>query len=139
MSTQTRTEPARWFSGRACLIALQRHADARGTLMPLDFDALPFAPGRCFTVSDAPAGTVRGGHAHRRGQQLLICVQGRIDVDMRHGDDRARAVLEPNGSGLLIGPLVWATQRYLLPDSVLLVLASDPFDPTSYVEDAAHR
>lgn len=139
MTSRSEPEPARWFSGRACLIALQRHAESRGTLLPLDFDALPFVPRRCFTVSGAPAGTVRGGHAHRCGQQLLICVQGRIEVDMRHGDDHAREVLEPNGPGLLIGPLVWARQGYLLPGSVLLVLASEPFDPASYIEDGALR
>ena len=27
-----------------------------------------------------PAGTRRGGHAHRRDDQLLICLAGRIEV-----------------------------------------------------------
>src|SRR5690606_24543557 len=110
-----------WFGGRARLVALERHADARGTLLPLEFEGLPFAPRRLFTVAGVPAGTVRGGHAHRQGQQLLICLQGRIDLCLRRAKEEARVTLVAAGPAMLVGANVWCEQTYVEAGSVLLV------------------
>lgn len=100
--------------------------------MPLDFRSLPFQPCRIFTVSGAPAGTHRGGHGHHAGEQLLICLEGRIDLWMRRQNEEARASLAPAGPGLVLGAGVWCRQTYVSAGSVLLVLASTPYDPASY-------
>ena len=122
-----------WFGGRARLVALAARTDARGTLQPLDFDALPFAPRRLFFVHDVPAGAVRGEHAHRTARQLLFRLAGTIDVELRTADDGARVVLDRSDRGLLLEPGVWAAQTYRGADAGLLVLADEPFDPASYV------
>lgn len=122
-----------WFGGRARLVAVERHVDARGALLPLEFERLPFPPRRLFTVSGVPAGTARGGHAHRRGQQLLVCLQGRVDLRLRLADEEARATLAAEGPAMLVGAGVWCEQSYVDEGSVLLVLASEPYDPQSYV------
>ncbi|WP_051229975.1 sugar 3,4-ketoisomerase [Haliea salexigens] len=121
-----------WFDGKAHLLHLQRHRDARGCLLPLEFDQLPFAPQRLFTVSEADPGTQRGGHGHRRGQQLLVCLAGRIDVALQYGSERAEVTLDSNGPALLVSAGVWGEQTYVEQHSVLLVLASDPYDASSY-------
>ncbi len=123
-----------WFSGSVRLVDLPRHKDERGSLLPIEFGQLPFSPQRLFVVSGMSAGTVRGGHAHREGQQLLICLQGRVDVCLRHGDEEARASLLPDDTGLLIGPKVWCQQTYVDACTVLLVVSSEPYDPGSYIE-----
>jgi len=130
-ATQGRTQ---WLSGSARLVELQRHDDERGSLLPIEFDRLPFVPQRLFTVSGMPAGTVRGGHAHRDGQQLLVCLQGRVDVWIRLRDDEARVTLLPDGPAMLIGPGVWCQQTYVCEGTVLLVVSSKPYDPGSYIE-----
>ena len=127
---QSQTE---WFSGRARLVEVKRFDDARGSLLPIEFNELPFLPRRLFTVAGVPAGTVRGGHAHRYGEQLLVCIQGCIDIWLRHDDEEARLTLVPDGPGLMAGPLVWSQQTYLRSGSVLLVVASHPYDPDSYI------
>lgn len=124
----------RWFDGRAQLISITRHDDARGCLLPMDFAQLPFTPQRLFTVSGAPAGTQRGGHGHHRGQQLLLCLAGQIGVAMACANERAEVLLDDQSAALLIGPGIWGQQTYLQPDSVLLVLASEPYDPASYFQ-----
>lgn len=101
-------------------------------LLPLDFLSLPFQPCRLFTVSNVPAGVHRGGHGHHVGAQLLICLEGRIDLWMRQATEQARTALVPGGPGLLLGPGIWCRQTYATAGSVLLVLASDPYDPASY-------
>lgn len=125
-----------WFGGRARLVALPERSDARGTLLPLDFDALPFEPRRVFFVHDVPAGVVRGAHAHRRARQLLVRIAGVVDVELRAEGQSARVVLDRSDAALLLEPGVWAAQTYRDAGSSLLVLASEPFDPESYSSKA---
>ena len=134
MSAASGPEAGVWFSGSARLVAVERHVDARGALVPLEFDRLPFAPRRLFTVSGVPAGTRRGGHAHRRGQQLLVCLQGRVDLRLRLEDEEVSATLAADGPAMLIGAGIWCEQTYVDEGSVLLVVSSEPYDPASYVD-----
>lgn len=124
-----------WLGGGARLVEIERHVDARGALLPLELDRLPFAPRRLFTVSGVPAGTLRGGHAHRAGQQLLLCLQGRIDLCLRLNDEEVRTSLTAAGPALLLGPRIWCQQTYRDEGTVLLVLSSEPYDRASYIED----
>jgi len=128
-------ELASFFGGRARRLACPAVSELRGDLMALDLGELPFVARRVFAVTHAPAGTVRGGHAHRSGQQLLVCLQGRIEVRIRAAGETQRVVLTPGAAGLLIGPGVWCSQTYLEDGAVLLALASDPYDPGSYVDE----
>lgn len=123
-----------FFGGQAKLVELARKADARGALRPFYFDQMPFPPVRAFVISEVPPGTVRGGHAHRFGMQLLICLRGRIDVLMRHADEEAFVILTPISHGLIVGPGVWAQQTYVAEGSTMLVFTSEPYDPTSYIQ-----
>jgi dTDP-4-dehydrorhamnose 3,5-epimerase-like enzyme len=106
--------------------------DPRGALLPVDFDALPFVPRRLFVVRDVPVGQVRGGHAHRSAWQLLLCLGGRIRVEARREGGHDEVLLDRAGSGLLVEPGTWTAQTYLDPESALLVLASERYDPASY-------
>jgi hypothetical protein len=112
--------------------AVDLHLDARGTLGVVDLDGLPFTVRRVFVVNGVPAGTVRGGHGHSRGVQGLFCIRGRIDVELRRGEAALEVPLRPDGAGLLVRAGVWSQQRYVLGGSELLVLASEPYDPSTY-------
>lgn len=126
-----------FFGGQARLVACRRHADERGILTPFAFDQLPFTPCRSFVVTHVPAGGVRGGHAHRSGMQMLVCLHGRIDILMQYRGQAAALALEPASFGLVLGPGVWCQQKYVEDGSVLLVFASDPYDPASYLSESA--
>lgn len=130
------SEARTYFGARARLLRFRDFADSRGKLAPLPFDGLPFVPQRSFFVTHVPAGTVRGRHGHRTGNQLLFCLCGRIEVSMRAGGEEAKVNLADDSCGLLIGPGIWAQQTYLTEHAVLLVLASDIYDPASYFTDA---
>lgn len=117
---------ARW-------VTVKSFTEARGSLNAIDFSQLPFVPCRAFYVTDVPAGTVRGGHAHRQTSQLLYCLSGRIEVELRRDGRSETAVCDPASGGLLIRPGTWARQTYLEPVSTLLVLCSHPYHPESYV------
>jgi hypothetical protein len=127
-------EMTEFLGGRARRVPCARLTDRRGSLTPFDYADLPFTPRRVFAVADVPTGTSRGGHSHRSATQLLVCLNGRIDVLMRVRGDAGRVMLAPGEPGLLLGPGVWSQQTYLAPNSVLLVFASEPYDPASMSE-----
>lgn len=123
----------------AKLIELRRIGEPRGVLTEIDFSSLPFQPVRAFFVTDVPPGSVRGRHAHRHGQQILICQLGRVQILLRSEDAQELVVIEPDGPGLLLDTGVWSEQRYLESNSTLLVLCSHPYDPELYVDDERCR
>ena len=120
---------------RAFALDLPIHLDARGGLVEMDFRNLPFVPKRAFIVEGAEAGSIRGGHAHKRCQQILVCVSGVVTVETLCGDQRATHVLDSPARALLIPARIWARQIYGDCPSRLLVLASHHYDPDSYVAD----
>jgi acetyltransferase-like isoleucine patch superfamily enzyme/dTDP-4-dehydrorhamnose 3,5-epimerase-like enzyme len=111
--------------------------DLRGSLAvgEMPGEDLPFVPRRWFVVHDVPGREVRGEHAHRSCHQFLVCVHGSVRVATDDGVNRAEVDLDDPTLGIYVPPLVWASQFRYEPDSVLLVFASDPYDPDDYIRD----
>jgi UDP-2-acetamido-3-amino-2,3-dideoxy-glucuronate N-acetyltransferase len=110
--------------------------DDRGSLVAGEVPAqVPFTPVRFFLVSGVPAGSSRGGHAHRRCHQYLVAAAGTVEVEWEDGSSRETVTLGSPGRGLHLPPLTWASERYVSPDAVLMVLASEAYDRSEYVED----
>jgi acetyltransferase-like isoleucine patch superfamily enzyme len=115
----------------------EEFSDLRGRLVAgeMPTDTVPFAPRRWFLVYDVPSREVRGEHAHRVCHQFLICVAGGVRVALDDGSRRSEILLDSRTLGLYIPPMVWATQYRYEPESVLLVLASHPYDPDDYIRE----
>jgi UDP-2-acetamido-3-amino-2,3-dideoxy-glucuronate N-acetyltransferase len=96
---------------------------------------LPFIPKRYFLVFDVPSREVRGEHAHRTLQQLLVCVKGSLSVVADDGARRAEVVLDRPNLGLYMPPMVWGIQYKYTQDAVLLVLASEGYDAKDYIRE----
>lgn len=110
--------------------------DLRGRLSAREVgEALPFVPSRCFVVFDVPSKKVRGEHAHRQCEQLLVCLRGSMAVVCDDGEHRQELVLDSPALGLYLPPMVWATQYKYTEDAILLVLASHPYDADDYIRD----
>lgn len=110
--------------------------DLRGRLSAGEVGAhIPFTPKRYFTVFDVPGKHVRGEHAHRRCHQFLVSVRGSVTVVVDDGRTAEELTLDEPGIGLYVPPMVWAVQYRYSPDAILLVLASDPYDPADYIRD----
>jgi UDP-2-acetamido-3-amino-2,3-dideoxy-glucuronate N-acetyltransferase len=113
---------------------LQMAVDLRGSLVAAQApDHLPFLPRRTFLVFDVPGKDVRGEHAHRTCHQFLICARGSLAVLVDNGRDREEILLDRPEFGLYLPPMTWAVQYKYSPDAVLMVLASDPYDPADYI------
>jgi UDP-2-acetamido-3-amino-2,3-dideoxy-glucuronate N-acetyltransferase len=112
--------------------------DLRGSLVAGEFErSVPFAAKRFFLVFDVPSEKTRGQHAHRRCHQFLVAANGRVAVVADDGERRTEVVLESRSEGLYLPPMTWGTQYKYSPDAVLLVFASDYYDPADYIRDYA--
>jgi UDP-2-acetamido-3-amino-2,3-dideoxy-glucuronate N-acetyltransferase len=118
------------------VIPLRLAADARGSVAVAEVGSqLPFVPERVFFVYDVPSREVRGEHAHRRQQQLLVCVKGSCALVVDDGAEREELLLDTPGRGVHLQPLVWGIQYKFSPDAVLAVAASGAYDPDEYIRD----
>jgi hypothetical protein len=106
----------------------------RGTLCAIQSDGLPFVPQRIFYVTDVPKGFRRGNHAHWTTQQVLICIQGEIIVELDHGNRCLEVSLLPNES-VFVDKLVWDSQVYKTGHDILMSICSTEHNPEDYITD----
>jgi len=112
--------------------------DARGDLCAAEVGRdVPFPVRRSFLVYNVPSAETRGEHAHHRCAQFLMAVRGSLRVAVDDGVAREEFSLHQPNLGLVLPPMVWAAQYRYSADAVLLVLASDPYDPADYIRDYA--
>ena len=112
--------------------------DVRGFLSVAEFERdLPFMPHRCFWVYAVPSQKTRGEHAHRRCAQFLVAMAGSLRVVADDGERREEFWLDRPNLGLYLPPMTWGMQDGYSEDAVLMVLASDPYEPQDYIRDYA--
>jgi len=105
-----------------------------GSLLPIELNQLPFIPKRIFLVKDVPTGVIRGEHAHFKTQQLLVCLRGKIKVNLHDGKNLTSSILEENET-IFVDKMIWDSQEFLTYDSILLSLVSTNYDKSDYIED----
>jgi dTDP-4-dehydrorhamnose 3,5-epimerase-like enzyme len=111
------------------------HADNRGKLVSLEGERnVPFHIGRVFYIFDIPPLAKRGGHAHRYCHQLLVAIRGSCEVVVSYLDFyKDLYYLTDPSHGLYIPPGVVVKIESFTQLCILMVLASEPYDPNDYV------
>lgn len=110
--------------------------DQRGMLSSLEFnDELPFIPMRLFYVQDVPIGFTRGGHAHKHCQQILFSIADECEISLKKNSASIRIKLDSPSLGIYVPSTIWADLRFKSQNSLLLVLASLPYDELDYLRD----
>jgi acetyltransferase-like isoleucine patch superfamily enzyme/dTDP-4-dehydrorhamnose 3,5-epimerase-like enzyme len=118
------------------LVNVKLVEDLRGNLVAFETgQGIPFSPARFFAIFDVPSKELRGEHAHRTCQQLLVCLRGSVTVYCDDGRNRQEFLLDRPELGLYVPPMVWTAQYRYTQDAVLLVLASHHYDPNDYIRD----
>ena len=118
------------------LIKLKTHVAPDGNLVPIEFDKdIPFKVRRIFYVYGVHDQIDRGQHGHYSTKQVLICLNGEVEVICDDGHKRKTWVLDNPSDALYIPELIWDEQVYKSNDTVLLVLASTTYTPGDYIED----
>ena len=123
------------MSLKPSLIEFESYSSMNGILSVYESGkGVPFNMSRVFSVS-AGINQLRGKHAHKKCTQILICITGALEVECDDGKIKQNFKLEQSNVGLVIPPTIWATQRYLVENSVLLALCDMKFDETDYIRN----
>ncbi|MCR5233008.1 MAG: FdtA/QdtA family cupin domain-containing protein [Lachnospiraceae bacterium] len=110
--------------------------DNRGSLIALEQNKdIPFKIRRVYYITDTKPGVVRGHHAHKKLKQVLICVHGSCKIGLDNGYEQEEVVLDSIDKGLVIEHNIWRTMYDFSEGAVLLVLASELYDPDDYIKD----
>lgn len=110
--------------------------DARGSLVALESGkTVPFQVQRVYYLFGTKPGVARGFHAHRKLQQVAVCVTGSCRMVLDDGGGRESAVLNSPTRGLVIKHMVWREMHDFSADCVLLVLASEHYDESDYIRN----
>ena len=96
---------------------------------------VPFAIKRVFYMYGSDDEVIRGQHANRKTEFVLINVSGTSKVKVDNGYETEIIELNKPRMGLYLKTMVWKDMYDFSPDSVLLVLASEHYDGEEYIRD----
>lgn len=96
---------------------------------------VPFSIARVYYLYDVPEGAVRGGHAHKALEQVLVPIGGSFDVVIDDGASRHRITLDDPHQCLYVPRMIWRELENFSAGSFCLVLASDYYDEADYYRD----
>ncbi|HOD41114.1 MAG TPA: FdtA/QdtA family cupin domain-containing protein [Candidatus Wallbacteria bacterium] len=119
----------------ARLIKLKSNSDVRGNLTVIE-KILPFDIKRIFYIYGVENPSIkRGGHRHKNTIQALISVAGSCVVDTDDGREKKTYLLDSPEQCLILEPEDWHIMKAFTKDCVLLVLASEYYNPEDYVRE----
>jgi dTDP-4-dehydrorhamnose 3,5-epimerase-like enzyme len=121
---------------KAQIIELPRVFDDRGNLTFVEGDNhIPFTIRRTYWIYDVPGGEVRGGHAYRKLEELIIALSGSFDVVIDNGRQTQTFSLNRSYYGLYIPKMVWRQISNFSTNSLSLILASNQYDENDYLRN----
>ena len=121
---------------QAKIINLPKIEDPRGNLSFVEENNhIPFKIERTYWIYDVPGGQVRGGHAFKEQQELIIALSGSFDVVVDDGIKKETFTLNRSYYGLYIPKGYWRQMKNFSTNSFVVVLASTTFDEKDYIRD----
>ena len=110
--------------------------DERGKLVVIEGgQAIPFEIKRVFYIYESDSTVVRGQHANRESEFVLINVAGKSKVRITDGKEEYIVELNKPMMGVYIPKMIWKDMYDFSSDSVLLVLASTHYDGKEYIRN----
>lgn len=112
------------------------HGDHTGNLVALEKGKdFPFEVNRVYYIYGTDEKAIRGRHAHRRLEQIIICVSGSCDFILDNGKERTTLHLDDPAQGLYIKHNIWREFTNFSTDCVIMVLASEHYNEADYIRD----
>ena len=117
------------------LIKLNTLTDSRGSLTVIE-NLLPFQIKRLYYIYNVDS-SIRGQHRHIKTIQAAVAIKGSCSIFCQGPDKKVKEfkLLKPDDC-LLIMPDDFHWMKDFKSDSVLLVMASELYDPQDYIYKA---
>lgn len=119
------------------MLEFSQKGDERGHLVIVEgMEDVPFEIKRIFYIYGSDKDVVRGQHANRESEFVLINVAGtsKIKVKDGKGNEAIYSLNRPH-TGIYLPKMVWKEMYDFSPDSVLLCLASTHYDGKEYIRN----
>lgn len=118
------------------IIPLPQILDDRGNLSFMQEESqVPFEVKRVYWIYDVPGGQIRGSHAFRETEEIIVALSGSFEVVLHDGTAESVFPLNRSYNGLYVPRMLWRTLRNFSTNSVALILASTEYDENDYVRD----
>lgn len=118
------------------ILEFKDFGDERGNLVVVEGNAdIPFDLKRVFYIYGSDPDVVRGMHANRKTEFVLINVGGTSKVKVDNGFETVVVELNRPRMGIYLPTMVWKEMYDFSEDSILLVLASEHYDSKEYIRD----
>jgi dTDP-4-dehydrorhamnose 3,5-epimerase-like enzyme len=118
------------------IIPLPKFEDPRGNLSFIEENnQIPFKIERTYWIYDVPGGQVRGGHAFKEQQELIVALSGSFDVVVDDGSKKKIFSLNRSYYGLYVPAGMWRQMQNFSTNSLALVLSSTKFCEDDYIRN----
>ena len=117
-------------------IIFNQLGDDRGNLVVIEGNKdIPFEIARVFYIYGSDKDIVRGQHANKNSEFVLINVSGESKLKLDYGSYHEIIQLNKPHIGVYIPRMVWKEMYDFSEDSVLLVLSNCKYNPDEYIRD----
>ena len=124
------------LSKKCPILEFKDLGDQRGKLVVIEGKkSIPFDIKRVFYIYGSDSTVIRGQHANRESEFVLINVAGTSKVRITDGKEEMIVELNRPMMGVYIPSMIWKDMYDFSSDSVLLVLASTHYDGSEYIRD----
>lgn len=120
---------------KAKMLEFPQKGDDRGHLVIVEgYDDIPFEIKRIFYIYGSDSNVIRGQHANKKSEFVLINVAGTSKVKVKDGkgNEIIFSLNRPH-TGVYLPRMVWKEMYDFSKDSVLLCLASTHYDSEEYI------
>ncbi|MDY3768609.1 MAG: FdtA/QdtA family cupin domain-containing protein [Sphaerochaetaceae bacterium] len=110
--------------------------DERGKLVVIEGEHdIPFEIKRVFYIYGSDPNVVRGKHANKQSEFVLVNVSGKSKVRVTDGVSEYIVELNKPMQGIYIPKMIWKDMYDFSPDSVLLVITNTHYNKEEYIRD----
>lgn len=118
------------------LINFKVRGDHTGSLVALEKgEDFPFEIKRVYYIWGTDQKVIRGHHSHRNLEQVIVCTSGSCDFILDNGYCREIFHLNSPAQGLHIKGNIWREFTNFSQGCVVMVLASEHYNPADYIRD----
>lgn len=119
------------------MLEFAQRGDDRGRMVVVEgAKDVPFEIKRIFYIYGSDSTVIRGQHANRKSEFVLINVAGTSKVRVKDGKgNEAVFSLNRPHTGIYLPRMIWKDMYDFSEDSVLLCLSSENYDAEEYIRD----
>ena len=118
------------------IIDLKSCGDSNGRLIPFENGVnTSFEIKRVFYIYNTRPNIIRGMHANRNSEFLMIAISGSCKIKIDDGFTTEEVILNDPTKALYLDKMIWKEMLDFSYNAILLVLTNTKYDNTEYIRD----